>query len=786
MPEQVNIIQILDGGLGTMLQSAGLPSGMNTALYNFENPEAVFEVHRAYAKAGAGILMTNTFGVNRKKLDGTGRNVPETVRIAVELCRRAAAETGARVALDIGPIGELMAPLGGLTDTEAYDIFREVIQAGVEAEVDIIMFETFTALNELRMGMLAAKENCALPVFASMSFEESGRTFTGTAPECLALVAESLGIDAVGVNCSCGPEALRGVIERMAAATRLPLILKPNAGMPDAATGKFCLSAEDFSAQMREFAGLGVSYAGGCCGTTPEYIAALSNAVAGVKVSRPKKVAAAAVCSQGSYCVLDVPRIIGERINPTGKKRFREALLSGDMDYIITQGVQQLDAGAHILDVNVGVPGLDEVTTMRDAVMAISSVIDLPLQIDSNDTKVIEAGLRAFCGRAIVNSVNGEEEKLEAVLPLVKKYGAMVVGLTSDEGGIPERAEDRLKIAEKIVERAEGCGIPRDSIIIDCLCLAASASESGAAETLRALRLIKDTLGVKTVLGLSNISFGLPDRELTNKTFLAMAMGAGLDLAIMNPNSSAMTDAFITAKMLRGEDPGCEAYISRFTGTTQPPTSAPAESGDISSAIAKGLKAEAAALCGELLKSSTGEEIIEHILIPALDAVGERYERGEIFLPQLIRSADAAGAAFDVLRDSLSSGDTPRVGRGKIILATVKGDLHDIGKNIVKSILANYGYEILDLGRDVPPETVVRQTVENDVPLVGLSALMTTTLGAMEKTIAALRESGSKCKIMVGGAVLTPEYAKQIGADYYAADAKQAADIARSVFKQGE
>lgn len=785
MDEKVNIIQILDGGFGTMLQDAGLPAGMNTALYSFEKPEVIVDIHRAYARAGAVILATNTFGVNRRKLSGTGKSVDETVKLAVKLCRLAADETGARIALDIGPIGELMAPLGTLTDSEAYDIFREIILSGVEAGVDIILFETFSSLKELRLGILAAKENCELPIFACMSFEENARTFTGALPESLALVAQSLGIDAVGVNCSRGPEALMPVIERIAAATSLPLILKPNAGMPDAATGKYDLSPEGFAAQMVKFAALGVSYAGGCCGTTPEHIAALRSALEGVAPMRPDAISAPALCSQGNYCVLDEPRIIGERLNPTGKKRFREALTIGDMDYVITQGVEQLDAGAHILDVNVGVPGIDEVKTMGETVAAISSVIDLPLQIDSNDPVVIEAGLRAFCGRAIVNSVNGEEEKLAAILPLVKKYGAMVVALTSDEGGIPESAEDRLRIAEKIVRRAESFGVSRDCIIIDCLCLAASASERGAAETQKALRLVKETLGVKTALGVSNVSYGLPEREQVNKTFLAMAMGAGLDLAIINPNSDAMKEAFITAKMLRGEDAGCEDYIAMFSGKSESAAAASAEVTDIAAAIAKGLKAEAAALCCELLKSEDEDAIIEKRLIPALDEVGARYERGEIFLPQLIRSADAAGAAFDAVRDSIASKNQTRESRGKIILATVKGDLHDIGKNIVKAILSNYGYEIIDLGRDVPAETVVRRAVEDKVPLVGLSALMTTTLGAMEQTISALRASGHECKIMVGGAVLTEEYAKQIGADYYSADAKQAADIAKEVFRRG-
>lgn len=786
MCDKVDIIEILDGGLGTMLQSAGLPSGMNTALFSFEAPEVVLGVHRAYAAAGAGILFTNTFGVNRYKLADTSKTVGETVALAVRLCRQAAEETGARVALDVGPIGELMEPLGALTFDEAYDTFREIITAGVEAEVDIIVFETFTSLNELRVALLAAKESCELPVFVSMSFEENGRTFTGDLPESLALVAEALGADAVGVNCSCGPEKLMGVVERMHRTTALPLFLKPNAGIPDPSTGKFDLTPEDFAAQMRDCVRLGVKYAGGCCGTTPAHISALSAALDGLGYAPSEASGVQAVCSPGCVCLLSEPRIIGERLNPTGKKRFREALTNGDMDYIITQGVQQLDAGADILDVNVGVPGLDEKRVMRETVTAVASVIDLPLQIDSNDPAVIEAGLRAFCGRAIVNSVNGEAARLEAVLPLVRRYGAMVVGLTSDEGGIPEKAEDRLKIAEKIVSAAEKQGISRDRVIIDCLCLAASASESGAAETLRAIRLVKDTLGVKTILGVSNVSFGLPEREQINKTFLAMALCAGLDLAIINPNCDAVMEAFVTAKMLNGQDVGCENYIALFADRGAVSQAVPVEVTDIAQAVSKGLKAEARALCSQLLQSCTEEEIIEKRLIPALDEVGARYERGEIFLPQLIRSADAAGAAFDTVRDSIAAKNETQPTRGRIILATVKGDMHDIGKNIVRSILSNYGYEVIDLGRDVPPEAVVRAAIEKDVKLVGLSALMTTTLGAMEETIRALRASGHRCSIVVGGAVLTPEYAREIGADYYARDAKQSADIAKKVFGQEE
>lgn len=786
MCKKVDIIEIMDGASGTMLQAAGLPAGMNTALFNFKAPEAVFGVHQAYAAAGANILLANTFGANRKKLMDSGKTVGETVTAAVALCRGAAEVSGARVALDIGPIGELMEPMGKMTFDEAYEIFREIVLAGVESKVDIIFFETFTALNELRVGLLAARENSELPVFASMSFEENGRTFTGNIPESFAMVAESAGADAVGVNCSCGPDGLMGVLRRMHSATALPLFIKPNAGIPDPATGAYSLSPDDFAAQMLECAELGVKYVGGCCGTTPEHISALKNAFDGKCRTAAAKPQGIFVCSPGSVCDLSQPRIIGERINPTGKKKFREALVNGDMDYVITQGVQQLDAGADILDINVGVPGLDELRVMRDTVAAVSSVIDLPLQIDSNDPAVIEAGLRVYCGRAIVNSVNGETVRLKKVLPIVKKYGALVVGLTSDENGIPERAEDRLKIAEKIVEAADSVGIARDRVIIDCLCLAASASGSGARETLRAIRLVKDKLGVKTVLGVSNVSFGLPDREQTNKTFLAMAMSQGLDLAIINPNCEAITEAFYTAKMLNGQDEGCEKYISLFTDKIQSAPPQGQEITDISQAVSKGLKAEARALCRELLKSIPEEEIIEKRLIPALDRVGARYERGEIFLPQLIRSADAAGAAFDEVRDSIAAKDMERTSRGRIILATVKGDMHDIGKNIVSSILSNYGYEVIDLGRDVPPETIVKTAIEKDVRLVGLSALMTTTLGAMEETIRALRSSGHNCKVVVGGAVLTPEYAEEIGADFYAKDAKQSADIARAVFGQGE
>ena len=771
---------ILDGGMGTMLQRSGLPAGVVPEVYTLQNPEVLEGIHRAYYEAGSRVAYTNTFNTNARKLAGTACSVEQLVCAAVAAARRG---TGGRskIALDVGPIGELMEPTGTLSFDEAYELYRELVTAGERAGADIIAFETYTDLYELRAAVLAAKENTKLPVFATMSFEESGRSFTGCMAECFAETMTGLGADAIGINCSLGPKGMMPIIRRIAAVTPLPLIVKPNAGLPDARDGHYDIGPAQFASEMEECAEIGVRFIGGCCGTTPDYIKALFDAFREKKCAKREFLAKTRLCSVTKLVEVDEVRVIGERINPTGKKRFQQALREGDMDYVLAQGLAQMEAGADILDVNVGVPGLPEPELMSRCVAGLQSVCDLPLQIDSNDPAALQAGLRRFCGKAIVNSVNGEKARLDAVLPMVKKYGAAVVGLTMDEGGIPETAEGRFAIAKSIFVACQLHGIARENIFIDCLCLTVSANQSSAAETLRAVRMVRERLGLHTVLGVSNISFGLPNRELINHSFLTLALENGLDLPIMNPNVPSMMAAVAAFKLLRGFDRDCAGFVARFADASPSAAPAPAGTRDITEAVIKGLKAEAAALTRELLNTCDEMYIINELLIPALDIVGERYERGEIFLPQLIRAAEASCEAFEVLKASIAQKGDGSVSKGKILVATVKGDIHDIGKNIVKTILANYGYQVIDLGRDVPPEKVVETAVGEDIRLVGLSALMTTTLPAMAETIRQLRESGHECKVFVGGAVLTQEYAAEIGADFYAKDAKRSVDIAKEV-----
>ncbi len=654
--------------------------------------------------------------------------------------------------------------------------------AGEKAGADLIAFETFTDLQELRAGVLAAKENTKLPVFATMSFEENCRTFTGCLAECFAVTISGLGVDAIGVNCSLGPAQLMPVIRCIGAVTKLPLIVKANAGLPDARDGHYNISATQFAEEMAECAVLGDKYVGGCCGTDPDYIKALAETMAGKKCAKREVSKDTYVCSATRLVTVTEPRIVGERVNPTGKKRFQQALREHDLDYVLAQGVQQADAGADILDVNVGVPGLDERALMRECVEGLAAATELPLQIDSNSPEALEAGLRAFCGRAIVNSVSGEKARIEKVLPLVAKYGACVVGLALDEAGIPETAEGRVRIAGHILDACAQYGITKRDVFIDCLTMTVSAAQDAAQETLAAVRTVKEQLGAKTVLGVSNISFGLPNRELVNRTFLSLALEEGLDLAIINPNIPAMTETVAAYKLLKGFDKDCQGFVDRFANAPATPApAAPGKTDDIFEAVAKGLKSESREITKRLMETKTELEIINDCLIPALDAVGTRYEKGELFLPQLLRAAEASQEAFEVLKVNIAKTGAGGVTKGKIIVATVRGDIHDIGKNIVKTILVNYGYQVIDLGRDVPPETVVETAVREDVKLIGLSALMTTTLPAMAETVALLRKSGHACKVMIGGAVLTPDYAREIGADYYARDAKASADIAKEV-----
>lgn len=768
---------LLDGAMGTMLQNAGLEAGAAPELLNIDKPELIEDIHRKYVEAGSQIVYANTFGANRYKLKNN--SVKEIISAGISIAKKACGKK-ALVALDIGPIGQLLEPSGTMTFEEAYDIFKEQIIAGKSA--DVIVFETMTDLYELKAAVLAAKENSRQPIVCTMTFEENRRTFTGCCVSSMALLLNGLGVDAVGINCSLGPSQLIPICKELLEWTDMPVVLKPNAGLPDPVTGKYDVSPEEFAEQMKYAASCGVKIFGGCCGTTPEYISALKKALDGTEVRRRKALPRSAVCTPSRTVVIDRPRIIGERINPTGKKLFKEALRNNDTGYILNQAIEQIRAGADILDVNVGLPEIDEKAMMIKAVKEIQSVTDAPLQIDSTIPEVLEAALRIYNGKPIVNSVNGEESSLETVLPLVKKYGAAVVGLTLDKNGIPPKAEQRFAIAEKILKRAMYYGIPKEDVFIDCLTLTASAEQEAVMETLRALRRVKKELGLKTVLGVSNISFGLPNRPLINQNFLTMALTYGLDLPIINPNVDAMTGAVRAYKLLANIDKNSFDFIAAYNSAAVQKTENKDENNiSLEYAVENGLKDESAKATAELLKIADPMEIINGALIPALDKAGEQFEKGTIFLPQLILTAGAAQAAFGVIREKMISENSSPVSKGKIVLATVKGDIHDIGKNIVKVLLENYGYTVIDLGKDVPCEEVVRAALEHRVKLVGLSALMTTTLKSMEETIRLLRESGSECKVVVGGAVLTPEYAEKIGADFYAKDAKESCDIAKLV-----
>lgn len=771
----------LDGGMGTMLQAAGVETGHIPELLNLTAPEAIMDIHRQYAEAGADIIYANTFGANRCKLGGSGHTVAEIVSAGVENARKAAAGRSL-IALDMGPLGQLLEPAGSFTFEQAYDCYKEIVLAGADA--DVIVIETMTDLYEVKAAVLAAKENSDKPILVTMTFEENMRTFTGVSPDCMIAVLEGLGVDAVGVNCSLGPDELFPVLDRICSLTELPVIAKPNAGLPDPVTGAFSVTPEDFADSAVKLANAGVKIFGGCCGTTPAHIAAVVDILSDMDYMHRETVRRSVVCSGVNCVVIDQPRVIGERINPTGKKRFKQALIEHDTDYILGQTVEQIHAGADILDVNVGLPDIDEKEMMVTAVKAIQSICDTPLQLDSTRPEVLEAGLRVYNGKAIVNSVNGEDESLDSILPLVKKYGASVVGLTLDKGGIPKTAEGRFAIAEKILRRAMEYGIPKEDVFIDCLTLTASAEQDGVPETLGALSRVRKELELHTVLGVSNISFGLPNRETINRTFLTMALQCGLDLPIINPNVDSMMGAVRAYKLLAGIDRNSEEFIAAYSQADSAPKTAAAEKGapDLSYAVENGLKSDAVKAAKSLLDTVGAMEIINEYLIPALDKAGDKFEKGTIFLPQLIMTAEAAQACFEVIKDSIAASGGENVSKGKVVLATVKGDIHDIGKNIVKVLLESYGFTVIDLGKDVDPQIVVDAAIEHQVKLVGLSALMTTTLGAMAETVALLNEKYPDCKTVVGGAVLTASYAEQIHADFYARDAKQTVDIASEIY----
>ena len=781
MAFDISQITLLDGAMGTMLQKSGLKPGEIPELKNIEHPEMIAAVHRAYIDAGSQVVYANTFGANRRKLKKTGHSVAEVVSAGVRLAKKEAGEK-AFVALDIGPLGELLEPLGTLTFEDAYDQFAEMMEAGAAAGADLVVIETMTDLYEAKAALLAAKEHTNLPVIVTMSFDASGRTFTGCTVAAMAHTLEGLGADAIGINCSLGPVELLPLLRELRRNTLLPVIAKPNAGLPDPTDGHYNLSADDFADAMALILREGADIVGGCCGTNPDYIRALRQVLSEKKDVRRVYEPRSVVCTPTVTLPMDRIRVIGERINPTGKKRFQQALLENDLNYIVDVAIQQLDAGAEILDVNVGYPGVDEVTMLPRVVKALQAAVDAPLQLDSANPQALEAALRVYNGKAAVNSVNGKEESLNVILPLVKKYGAAVVGLTLDEDGIPNTAEKRFEIAKRILDRALGLGIPQQDVWIDCLTLTVSAQQEQAEETLRAVAMVRNQLGLQTLLGVSNISFGLPNRLLMTQTFLIRALHAGLTLPIVNPNQKDIMDAIAAFRVLNGEDAQSKRYVARFADTQTESKPAAGFTMTLDDAILRGLKTEAGRMAREALKTEAPLSLVERHLIPALDKVGVDYEQGKVFLPQLLSAAQAAQAVFEEIKTVLANTGAETVSKGKIVIATVQGDIHDIGKNIVRTVLENYGYTVIDLGKDVSPEKVVAAAKEHSAKLVGLSALMTTTLPAMEETIAQLRRMDAPPAVMVGGAVVTESWAQSVGADHYAKDARAAVAIARQVF----
>lgn len=779
-------ILLFDGAMGTMLQDTELKIGELPEELNITSPETIIGIHKRYINAGANIITTNTFGANEIKAKNSHYTVEELIGRGVDNVKKAMGDKEVYIALDIGPIGELLEPMGTLSFEAAYNIFKRQVLAGVKNGVDLILIETMTDLYEAKAAILAVKENSDLPVFCTMSYEEDGRTFTGCNPLSMVMVLEGLGVDALGINCSLGPKELEPLIDDILKFSKVPIMVQPNAGLPTIVNGRteYNISPEEFASYGISFAKKGVRVLGGCCGTTDKHIEALVNSVIDIKVGKVSNYTISGVCTPTKTVIIDGIKVIGERINPTGKKLFKEALCKDDMEYILREAIDQVDAGAEILDVNVGLPEIDEEKTMIKVIKEIQSILDVPLQIDSIDPKTIEAGLRVYNGKAIVNSVNGEEKILNSILPIVKKYGASIVGLTLDEKGIPENALERFKIAERIVKKAEEYGIDRSDIYIDCLTLTAAAQQEGVKETLKALTMVKEKLGVKTILGVSNVSFGLPNRELINRTFFAASLYAGLDLSIINPMNKDMMDTVRASRVLWNEDKDSVEYLKSYENIKAEEKNK-SDNIDIQRSlleiIQKGIKEEAKATTSKLLEHKEPLEIINKYIIPALDIVGERYEKGDIFLPQLIRSAETVKSSFQIIKEGLSKESKGDISRGKVILATVKGDIHDIGKNIVKVLLENYNYEVIDLGKDVSKEVILEEAIKNDVKLIGLSALMTTTVKSMEEIIHALKKQSPKFEIMVGGAVLNQDYANMIKADHYAKDAKDAIDIARNV-----
>lgn len=770
----MNKIRFFDGGMGTMLQAAGLlgPGELPEPL-NLTHPEEIAAIHQAYADAGAEFISTNTFGANGLKFD----NVEELVQAATALVRR----TGKKVVLDIGPLGKLLQPMGELAFDDAYDLFARTIRAGAPG-ADLVLIETMSDTLELKAAVLAAKENCDLPVFTTMIMDEKGRLLTGADIETAVTMLEGLGVDALGFNCSMGPDQMLPLVAQLRELTCLPIIVNPNAGLPESVNGEtvYNVDTEAFAEKMEAIAKLGVSYLGGCCGTTPAHIAKMIDRVQDIPAVVHTPAPRTLVSSYSHTVELGKkPVIVGERINPTGKKLMKAALREKDINYLIKEGIAQKDKGAHILDVNVGLPEIDEPAMMQQALFALQGVLDLPLQIDTSDVEAMEVGLRHYNGKAMLNSVNGKQESMHAVFPLVKKYGAVVVCLCLDESGIPPTAEGRIAIAKKIIATAAEYGIPKHQLVFDALVMTVSTDKRNAIETLKAVRVLRHQLGVATTLGVSNISFGLPKREMINTAFFTLALEAGLSAGIMNPLSDAMMNAYYSYNALAGLDDNCQDYIASVTETA---AATPAGTTvDLKTAIIKGMRKEAGRCAAGLLEEQDSLQIINDHIIPALDVVGDGFEKNKVFLPQLLMSADAAKSAFDVIKEKLRTTGQQKKSPHKIVLATVHGDIHDIGKNIVKVLLENYGFDVLDLGKDVPEETVLRAVQDNNATLVGLSALMTTTVPAMERTIELVHKN-TNAKVIVGGAVLTRSYAEMIHADHYAKDAMETVRLAKAHF----
>lgn len=782
-------ILFFDGAMGTMLQARGLQTGEIPELWNMTHEDVILDVHKQYLEAGCDIVKANTFGINPFKMEGTGFTCEELTKKGIELVKRAIQETGkkAYTALDIGSLGKLLEPLGDLPFEEAYEAFKPVCIAGEQAGADLCLIETMNDTYEIKAAVLAAKENTNLPIIVTMVFDEGGKLLTGADMEAAVAMLEGLRVDAIGLNCGFGPDVMKEFLPKLREVCSLPIVVNPNAGLPVVVDGKTCfhVGPEEFASIMTEIADEGISVMGGCCGTTPAHIKALVESCKGKKPLEITDKERSVVSSYTHAVVLDNrPKIIGERINPTGKSRLKQALRENDLEYIYKEALAQQDMGAHILDVNVGLPEIDEVAMMKSVLTGLQGITDLPLQIDTSDMEAMEQGMRLYNGKPLINSVNGKQESMDAVFPLVAKYGGMVVCLTLDENGIPETAEGRIEIAKRIIAEAERYGIQKKDLLMDTLCMTISTGQENAKITLDALDYVRNTLGVHTTLGVSNVSFGLPQRELVNTAFYTIALSRGLSAGIINPNSEKMMAAYHSYCALNGSDNQCADYINIYSQQADTPKKA-ADKKEVTlyDAVVRGLIDSAYQAAKKELETREPLAVIDEDLIPALDKVGQGFEKKTVFLPQLLMSADAAKAGFDAIKEFLQAKGDTSASKGTIVIATVKGDIHDIGKNIVKVLLENYGFNVIDLGKDVPPETVVETVKENNVKLVGLSALMTTTVVNMETTIKMLKEEVPECKVMVGGAVLTQTYADMIGADFYSKDAMGSVRYANELFE---